>query len=448
MALILTIENEESLPNGAPICVSLTDKRGIDIGRGTKTEWSLPDPSRFISSKHCEIRYRDDAYWLYDVSTNGTFLNESPRRIQAPHRLADGDRLAIGAYTILVAMEEEATEPRMPKLEAEVSEAEQGELISDEALNLAVLTAQPAVEPAYAALLQQDHEYFSEKLADFPRPILPIPVLEEIQIPHELPKSQPQFKQAQLETPAQVDNEPSKDIRSLNGAGRAPEECEAEIKAEALGSVPIARSQPDNETKNTDEFIRRFAKGAGVPEQIFSRNDGLQLAEDLGELMRLTVEGMTQLLGARFKAKRFARSSNQTTIQAFDNNPLKFAPTPQDALKIMFGPRTSGYLDAKRSFEAGFHDLKAHQIRTFSAMQHALRMLLEDLQPQAIDAATEADKGLAAFLYARKSRLWDIYVARWQAKALRHEDGLMDAFMLYFADCYDEASESMQSEKQ
>src|SRR5271166_4887764 len=105
MTLTLTIENEPSLPNGAPVSVRLTDRRGIDIGRSATIDWSLPDPTRFISGRHCEVRYRDDGYWLNDLSTNGTFLNDSPRRIQAPYKLRHGDRLAIGSYVIAVSIE-------------------------------------------------------------------------------------------------------------------------------------------------------------------------------------------------------------------------------------------------------------------------------------------------------------------------------------------------------
>ena len=77
MGLTLTIENETSLPDGGPLSVSVAGKRGLDIGRDTHLDWTLPDPTRVISGKHCEVRYRDGGYWLYDVSTNGTFLNGS-----------------------------------------------------------------------------------------------------------------------------------------------------------------------------------------------------------------------------------------------------------------------------------------------------------------------------------------------------------------------------------
>jgi type VI secretion system protein ImpI len=131
------------------------------------------------------------------------------------------------------------------------------------------------------------------------------------------------------------------------------------------------------------------------------------------------------------------RSSNQTMVQALDNNPLKFAPTAADALKIMFGPRTSGYLDAPRALEQSFKDLKLHQVQTYAAMQQALRLLVADLSPEAIEEATDSDRGIAALLGSRKAKLWDVYAARWHARTDPHEDGIVDAFMLYFAEAYE-----------
>jgi type VI secretion system protein ImpI len=173
-----------------------------------------------------------------------------------------------------------------------------------------------------------------------------------------------------------------------------------------------------------------------VPDGTFAR-DPAQLAEELGVLLRMVTENMRQLLSARLQAKRIARMSNQTSIEALNNNPLKFSPTSDDALRIMFGPPTASYLDARRALEEAFGDLKEHQIRTYSAMQQAIAMMVADLDPQAIDNATEADRGLSGVIGSRKARLWDAYVARWQAKTRGQDGGLADVFMQYFAECYD-----------
>src|SRR3954462_6586693 len=101
MELVLTIENETTLPDGGPLSVTVQGTRGIDIGRDQYLDWTLPDPSRFISGKHCEIRWHDGAYWLHDVSTNGTFLYGADGRLKEPHKLRDGDRFSIGHYIIV-----------------------------------------------------------------------------------------------------------------------------------------------------------------------------------------------------------------------------------------------------------------------------------------------------------------------------------------------------------
>src|SRR5262249_11773764 len=64
--------------------------------------------------------------------------------------------------------------------------------------------------------------------------------------------------------------------------------------------------------------------------------------------------------------------------------------------------------------------------------------LLAELDPQTIDKDTEADRGIAAVVGSRKARLWDAYVARWQAKQRSEKGGLIDAFMQVFAQYYDE----------
>ncbi len=165
MTLILTIENETSLPNGAPVSVKITDKRNLDIGRGAHLDWTLPDPSRFISGKHCEVRYRDEAYWLYDVSTNGTFLNDNSRRIQTPHKLRDGDRLAIGSYIIAVTIEAE---------DAHRPEAEAAEAVSEAAPEEA-----PAAEPATFESAEAAPQDYAEAVSEAASAVEPEPVHAE-----------------------------------------------------------------------------------------------------------------------------------------------------------------------------------------------------------------------------------------------------------------------------
>lgn len=398
MTLILTIENRQSLPNGAPVSVTLADGRGLEIGRNENLDWTLPDPSRAISGKHCEVRGRDGAYWLHDVSTNGTFLNDNVHRIQAPYRLRDGDRLTIGPYVIGVAIVE--GENPLPGRGDERRFLDPCE-VAPSGPGLQGIAAEANPEPASKAGLGGPPNSVLSEPADAGASEVQVLKLEAGSLP---------------------------DRRAPASVEAAPVEPEA--------GRPASLQQPAD-SPALEEFLRRFTAAAKIPGQCFARRDPLTVADELGGLMRIAVENLTQLLNARVQTKRFVRASSQTTIQALDNNPLKFAPTCDDALKIMFGPRASGYLDARGAFEGAFADLKSHQVDTFSAMQRAVHMLVEDLDPKAIEEAAGPDTKLASLFGARRSKAWNMYVARWQAKALRHENGLVDAFMLYFAECYD-----------
>ncbi len=118
MPLRLSIENVSSLPDGGPVSIAISGKRGLDVGRDQYLDWVLPDPSRVVSGKHCEIRYQDGGYWLRDTSTNGTFVNQNPRRLTDPHPLRHGDRIEIGHYIIRVELDgEEAAGGEEPSRE-------------------------------------------------------------------------------------------------------------------------------------------------------------------------------------------------------------------------------------------------------------------------------------------------------------------------------------------
>jgi type VI secretion system protein ImpI len=185
------------------------------------------------------------------------------------------------------------------------------------------------------------------------------------------------------------------------------------------------------------DLLHLIARGAGLPDDAFAAQDPSNFAMEIGQLLRLVAENLRQLLEARQQAKRLARSTSQTTVQALDNNPLKFAPTLEEAMRIMFGPPTKSYLDAQSAVAQGFDDLKTHQIKTFSAMQHALKQLLQEFDPANVEKTPISGRGIVGALGSSKARFWEVYTARWQARTLGHEDGMLDAFMRYFAECYD-----------
>ena len=116
MFISLQISNVDRLPAGTAASYAARD-RSFEIGRDN-CDWTLPDPEKFISGRHCEVRYQAGAFWLYDVSRNGTFVNGSRQRMAGPHRLGDGDRLLVGRYVVSVSINEERAATGHPQTQA------------------------------------------------------------------------------------------------------------------------------------------------------------------------------------------------------------------------------------------------------------------------------------------------------------------------------------------
>jgi type VI secretion system protein ImpI len=442
MTLTLKIDNLTTLPDGGPLSVSIKGKRGLDIGRDQYLDWTLPDPGRFISGKHCEVRWHDGGYWLHDVSANGTYLQGEDSRLKEPHRLRDGDRFAVGHYIIAVALDDEVA-PSQPELPGHASPRHE-ELWSP------VGEAAPPMDPREL------------KGANDLRPVKPDFLNWAIDVPagqaartdaghssfHDTAPPEPNeswSEGAPRPPAAEPVSHPVPNPRRPMRFGAEPPGLWGEASAAVAppqpsivaARSPAAAAAGEPQGAMASDFVRLFARGAGLTDDAFAARDPAELAEQIGQLMMLVLANLKQLLEARQQAKRLARSSNQTMIQAVDNNPLKFAPTAEEAMRIMFGTRTHSYLDPKVALNQSFDDVKKHQIKTYAAMQHALKALLRELDPANIESEFKDDGAFASLLGSRKARLWDAYVARWQARTSRNQDGMLHAFMDFFAESYD-----------
>ena len=383
MTLTLHIENETSLPDGGPLSVSIKGKRGLDIGRDPYLDWTLPDPSRFISGRHCEVRWHDGAYWLHDISTNGTFLNGAESRLKAPHRLRNGDRFVIGQYIIAATLDDEVVDREQPApLAAPPRHDDLWGGVSDAAMPV---DPRQLKAPRDAAPVRPD---FLDWAVDVPAPV-PVarpaspgsgagsPVRargavvdtgEDSWAKGSPPPPVPPPEVMPVPNPRRP--EPGHPNRPWTAASADPSDAGAPVRSEPDGHngrsprhgprCPIRHPPPHRRVGAISDAMASFAqlvaRGAGLPDDAFAGRDPAELAEQFGKLLRLATDNMKQLLEARQQAKRLARSPNQTTVQAINNNPLKFAPTPEDALRIMFVSQSRAYLDAERAFAQGFDD--------------------------------------------------------------------------------------------
>ncbi|MEM0906654.1 MAG: type VI secretion system-associated FHA domain protein TagH [Pseudomonadota bacterium] len=530
VALRLELDNITNLPDGGPTSFRVEGGRSVDIGRNSYLDWSLPDPSRVVSGKHCEIHFRDGGYWLTDLSTNGTYLNGSDRRLTEPTRLKTGDRIAIGDYLINVTVEGEDAPARVaeapPPMPPAASSAALWD-VSDE-------RAAPAERDDRRREATPVHPDVLDWASDIPPPLPPettpqepaptpppLPAWDEgaANTPPPLPsaagapaeppppsawdappadavKTDPADEAdwspppAPIDLPPAVSAEPeagpdvepvatpvppSPPPESFEGAGDAPvtppspmetppaAEITFEPEPPAPEPAPVSMSPappPPAETAappsagfsgasaaasptpaagaDFERFAAALAHALDVPRARLETGTPEEFGERLGLFIHLTISGMQRLLKARATSRGYMRTGPGTQVQAAGNNPLKFMPTPAAAADVLFGPPSRSYLTLEDTLDESFADLGAHQMALYTAMQGAVERMLEDLEPAAIEAGDGDERGGFALpgVSGKKSKYWDTYKERFNARANQHDNGMVDVFMMCFSDAY------------
>jgi pSer/pThr/pTyr-binding forkhead associated (FHA) protein len=102
----LTLSLRTSPPPDGVEAERVLEEGSMTIGRGSDASWTIPDPARVISKRHCRIDAAPEGFSITDISTNGAFLNEQPIGNQVTRRLADGDLVRMGDIVIAAHIED------------------------------------------------------------------------------------------------------------------------------------------------------------------------------------------------------------------------------------------------------------------------------------------------------------------------------------------------------
>lgn len=389
MTLTLRIENFDQLDDGGPLWVSI-DQRGASVGRSRGMDWILPDPSRMISGHHFDVTFQNGAYWLTDVSMNGTYLHGQQYRLEGAHRIRPGDRFAVGHYVImadLAGADLQAPTPQMPP--ESLPAWSQGAVDDDDPWAFA-----PAFDTPVNPVGRREANAFDDVGQSF----IPLQRPDNPEVPN-VPRPAP----------------------------RAPVEGMPQPVPQA--AVPAGPTRED--------ILGAFCDGAGLQLSDISAVDAEQLARELGQTVRVVVEETMRMLRDRANVKQFTRGGERTMRSATGNNPLKFMPDETQALEALFLNPQNGFVAGAEGIQGALADIRQHQIAVFAALQPALAKVLEGLSPEEIENL--GDEGKIFAPGSRRGRSWDRFVARWDEKAKQGDHGMLDAFLDAFARAYQDA---------
>ena len=157
------------------------------------------------------------------------------------------------------------------------------------------------------------------------------------------------------------------------------------------------------------------------------------------DVARLAVQGLLEVLRSRTQVKNSFRLP-ATSIKPVENNPLKFAPTAEDAFHKLFVRRNPGDLDPLDAFREGFDDVTFHQTAVLAGIRAGFNALLAALHPQKLEEVYERKRKRTAMLPLgnNKTKYWEMYCAQFEEIDRDREAHFQLLFGEEFARAYDE----------
>jgi type VI secretion system FHA domain protein len=470
------------------------------IGRLRDNDWVLPD--EYISGHHAKILFANGSFQIEDTSTNGVFINSPQNRMTRgkPYTLRNGDTVYIDDYEVRVTLSAEpaAAAPyaaaKAPIIPSDPFAPDSGEFIVEpnetDPLKLlglqdarplppgpsaAGLASQspmaqhyrppaapqpapapprvvqpppapaPAPVPAGGQLIPDDYDPFGsdDSPAPAPRPVRsqappPQPAAPPVMSPQTVYADPPRPQRPAVRPPPAEPPRPAAPVRPPSPPLRpAP--------------PPMARPSPPPQNSpippSFDATGERSGVGAGPSLDFAAMLAGAgidsarvtpELAQQFGQILRVVVAGVMDVLRARERIKDEFRM-RMTTFKAADNNPLKFSANVEDALHNLLVKRNAAYLGPVEAFEDAFQDVRNHQMAMLAGVRVAYEAMLAEFEPGRLQEKFDRQVKSGSFLSGpAKSKYWELYSNKFHDMVKDADTSFRHLFGDEFAKAYEE----------
>lgn len=418
----------------------------MTIGRGDDCDWQLDDPEKYVSRKHCVITEEDGAITLIDASSGGVFVDGGSTALGVGNSvpLEDQMRLRLGDFVIRIEMQDVKVERTPePKLHSVFDFDREEETPHPPPERPENLPPKFGVKPEHT----KRPDPFAENTS--PKPIDRDGAFDLDLASKKAPWGDPTsdavestkssgggyFDTPEPAKPAKLTDVSAEELiqRKESTAPSPPIEVFAEPGN--AGSPPV--EQPS--AKLSSEYQAGLAalyKGMGLDPTLANDASPEEL-EAIGGRFKELVDGVMFLLRTRAEEKVKVRVA-QTIISNADVNPLKFMASSDEAILAIIRGRGDSYLSGDKAVIGAFRDLGDHQVRTWQALQTALRRMIDKFDPEEIEREIE-DTGLLEKLIAggRSAKMWQTYQEKYREIAQAAEERFLGEVGADFRDAYE-----------
>ena len=162
------------------------------------------------------------------------------------------------------------------------------------------------------------------------------------------------------------------------------------------------------------------------------------------KVIKESVSRLMGLIRARSNIKNELRVQH-TTLQAQDNNPLKFSVNADDALGLLFGTgRSASFMSAEEAIRDSFDDLSDHQLAVMAGMQAAYDHMFKQFSPSRLENIFDAKGGI---LGSKGAANWDAFKNHYQRLTQDREASYNQLFGQVFAKAYEARLAELKSQR-
>ena len=401
MELILNITSYHRL--SPEIEATKTVKDSLIFGRSEACDWHFPDPEKIISSKHGRIVKEGDSFYVYDTSTNGTFVNfgVAPLGQGNKQRLSNSDTITVGDFQIEVKL---ATNEKTP-------DTDYGNLSA-----AASISKEP--ERSYqhpTEHFSEPEQYFNESIMDESMPAVSMTQASDLNSANQIPENWDEL--AHLMNPeavtqqAPVVSKPQqKPAVEQQTSVNTPVLDTPVTKPQAVKPVhkPVVQKNPTSLSEDT-ALTDVFLNGLGVKAELQNSLNSQELWFEMGQGLNLLLTELMESLRQRALVKNQLRL-NQTMFQTQQNNPIKFSADIDDVIQNLFIRNSASFLSSQESIKESFVDTRRHEHALLAGADGVLKGMLEQVSPQHINQQINDNSNVLKIIPGQtEAKCWKLY---------------------------------------
>lgn len=390
----------------------------ISLGRGADVDWTIPDPTRVVSKRHCQFLCADGGdLQLLDTSANGVFVNGG-ERAPSGHAmtLRTGDRVRVGDFVVAVSAVSPFDDPfRKPEPAPDPWVAPQ----QTQPFSPAQASDPFAIDPSRRSTFEQGDwgPEPSRRPSDGWVDALPEPARRQ---PSALSDAFERPVLAQQSVDASAFEIPT-GWHAWNKEPELPESAPAQpepphAKPAPLPPIPAPPVPTGGDyAAGVRAALGWFVAGAGLDTAKFETADAQTVLKNAGAAYAQAILGIADVLRDRAFTRNEYRIQ-MTQIGVGNNNPLKFLP-PQDAAVALLNPIIPGLMGPQESLNAACQDVKKHHLALLAGMRAAVHAAFEQMNPTRAEAQLKRAGGLSGLTETgRQANAWVEYLRYFQAQ--------------------------------